>query len=205
MLEFIITPDIKELGKVNLPDPDTLYFYNMLEDRIIYINYDIDESVVTHSYDIIRWNKEDKGIPIDERKPIQILINTDGGCLNSIMNVANTIKLSKTPVITIAMGKAFSAGFLLLLAGHKRYCFNSTEGLLHSGNFGIRNSTEKVMDYIDHTRKIEKKVKDYVTANSNITPEEYDKNYRNEWYMTSDELLNLGIVEKIIDDLDEII
>ena len=77
MLEFIITPDIKELGKVNLPDPDTLYFYNMLEDRIIYINYDIDESVVTHSYDIIRWNKEDKGIPIDKRKPIQILINTD--------------------------------------------------------------------------------------------------------------------------------
>lgn len=205
MLEFIITPEIKELGKVNLPDPDTLYFYNMLEDRIIYINYDIDESVVTHSYDIIKWNKEDKGVPVEERKPIQILINTDGGCLNSIMNLANTIKLSKTPVITIAMGKAFSAGFLLLLAGHKRYCFENTEGLLHSGNFGIRNSTEKVMDYIDHTRKIEKKVKDYVTENSNITPDEYEKNYRNEWYMTSEELLQRGIIHEIIDDLDEIL
>ena len=205
MLEFIITEDIKELGKINLPDPDTLDYYNRYNERELFLNCDIDEFVVDNSYDIIRWNREDRGVPVEDRKPIKIFINSDGGCLNSVLNFINTIKISKTPVITIGMGKVYSAGFLLLLAGHKRYCFSNTEGLLHSGNFGIRNSTEKVMDYIDHTKKVEKKVKEYIIANSKITSEEYYRNYRNEWYMVSDEMYDLGIVEKIITDLDEII
>ena len=205
MLEFIITDEIKGLGKINLPDPNTLYFYNRLQNRELFINFDIDENLVENSYDIMRWNKEDKGVPIENRKPITIFINSDGGCLNSVLNFINTIKLSKTPVITIGMGKVYSAGFLLLLAGHKRYCFENTEGLLHSGNFGIRNSTEKVMDYIDHTKKVEQKVKEYIIDNSNISSEEYDKNYRNEWYMLSNELLQYNIVTKIITDLDDII
>lgn len=205
MLEFIITPEIKNLMKTNLPDPDLLDFYSRFEQRELFINHDIDESVISHSYDIIRWNREDKDIPVEQRKPIKIYINTDGGCLNSTLSVIDIIKLSKTPVYTIAMGKAFSAGFLLLIAGHKRYCFSNTEGLLHSGNFGIMNSTEKVFDYIEHTKKIENKVKRYITDNTNISIEEYDRNYRNEWYLTESELLDLGIVHSVIADLDEII
>lgn len=205
MLEFIITEEIKELSKLNLPDPDTLFYYNQINDRIIFINYDIDESVVIYNDYILRWNKEDKGVPIEDRKPIKIYINTNGGCLNSVLSLIDVIKLSKTPVHTIAMGKAFSAGFLLLIAGDKRFCFSNTEGLLHSGNFGIMNSTEKVFDYIDHTKKIENKVKKYITDNTNISIEEYDKNYRNEWYLTESELLDLGVVHSIITDLDEII
>ena len=205
MIEIILDEDIKELQKTNLPDPSLLDYYSRLNRREIFWNADVDETLVDFSHQIIQWNIEDKDIPVDQRKSIKIYINTDGGCLNSVLNFINVIRLSKTPVITIGMGKVFSAGFLLLLAGHNRYCFKNTEGLLHSGSFGIMNSTEKVMDYIDHTKKIEKKVKEYVTENCNITTEEYDRNYRNEWYMTSEEMLGYGIVHKIIDDLDDLI
>lgn len=205
MIEIMLDEEIKELQKTNLPDPDLLDYYKRISNREIFWNGDIDEELVDFSYKIMQWNMEDKNIPIDERKNIKIYINSDGGCLNSVLNFINVIQLSKTPVITIGMGKAFSAGFLLLLAGHERYCFKYTEGLLHSGSFGVMNSTEKVMDYIEHTKKIEKKVKEYVTENCNITTEEYDRNYRNEWYMTSEEMLGYGIVHKIIDDLDDLI
>ena len=127
MLEFVITDEIKGLKDVNLPDPDLLYYYNMMDNREIFVNFDIDENLIVNSYDIIKWNKEDKNIPIEERKPIKIFINSDGGCLNSILNLIDTIKLSKTPIITIGMGKAYSAGGLLLMAGHKRYIYSEIQ------------------------------------------------------------------------------
>lgn len=90
----------------------------------------------------------------------------------------------------------------MTLAGHKRFCFANSEGLLHSGSFGIMNSTEKVMDYIDHTRRIEKKVKEFVVSKTRISEDLYDRNYRNEWYMTADDMLEYGVVDSIITDLD---
>ena len=96
MLEFIITEDIKELGKLNLPDPDTLLYLSQINNREIFINYDIDESIILYNYYIKEWNREDKDIPIEERNPIKIYINTDGGCLASILSFLDFIKLSKT-------------------------------------------------------------------------------------------------------------
>ena len=196
-----------ELGKINLPDPDTLYFYNRLENREIFINYDIDVDLVDFTYDIIRWNKEDKNIPIEERKPIKIFINSDGGCLNSVMNFINAIKLSKTPVITIGMGKTYSAGGLLLMAGHKgyRYIFKDTTFLLHDGSSGAVGSVGKLMDGLEFTQKTEKRIKDFVLENTTINEDTYDKNYRRDWFMFSNEIIEFGVADKIITDLDEIL
>lgn len=204
MLEFIITEDIKDLSKINLPDPSTLYFYSRMENREIFINFDIDVDLVDYSYDIIRWNKEDKGIPIEDRKPIKIYINSDGGCLNSVLNFINTIKISKTPVITIGMGKAYSSGGLLLMAGHKRYIFQDTTFLLHDGTSGLYGSVAKLADGFEFQQKTEKRVKEYVLANTKIDADLYDKNYRRDWFMNSSEMIEHGICDFIIIDLDEI-
>lgn len=204
-LEICFDDDMKELVKTNLPDPSLLDYYKRLRNREVFWNTLVDEDLVDLSHQIIQWNKEDKNIDTDKRTPIKIFINSDGGCLNSVMNFINLVQLSKTPIYTYGMGKAYSAGFLMLLAGHKRYCFKNSEGLLHSGSFGIMNSTEKVMDYIDHTKKIEKMVKEYVVDSSKISAKEYDKRYREEWYMTASEMLKLGIVDYIVTDLDDII
>lgn len=205
MLEFVITADIKELGKINLPDPDTLNYYNRLENRELFINYDIDEGLVEFSYDIMRWNREDKGIPTEKRKPIKIFINSDGGCLNSVLNFINTIKLSKTPIITIGMGKVYSAGGLLLMAGHKRYIFHDTTFLLHDGSSGAIGSVGKLMDGLEFTQKTEKRVKEYVLSHTGIDSDLYDKNYRRDWFMLSDEMIKYNVADKIITDLDEIL
>lgn len=205
MLEFIITEDIKKLKDVNLPDPDLLYYYNMMNERHLFVNFDIDESFIVNSYDIIRWNKEDKDIPIEERKPIKIFINSDGGCLNTILHVIDTIKLSKTPIITIGMGKAYSAGGLLLMAGHKRYIFKDTTFLLHDGSSGLFGSVAKLADGFHFQQKLEERVKEYVLEHTKIDSDLYDKNYRRDWFMLSDEIIEYSIADKIITDLDEIL
>lgn len=203
--EVLIDDDIKTLSKTNLPDYYLLSFYKRLVNREIFWNDDIDTDLVDFSWQILEWNRQDKDTLIENRKPIIIYINSDGGCLNSVMNFIDVIKLSKTPVITIAMGKAYSAGGLLLMAGHKRYIFKDTTFLLHDGSTGAFGSVSKVVDSLEFTQKTEKRMKEFILSNTDIDEDLYDKNYRRDWFMFSDEIIKYGVADKIITDLNEIL
>ena len=204
-LEVLIDDDVKTLSKTDLPDYYLLSFYKRLANREIFWNCDVDTDLVDFSWQILEWNREDRDISIEDRKPIIIYINSDGGCLNSVMNFIDVIKLSKTPVITIAMGKAYSAGGLLLMAGHKRYIFKDTTFLLHDGSTGAFGSVSKVVDSLEFTQKTEKRMKEFILANTKINEDLYDKNYRRDWFMFSDEIIKYGVADKIIIDLSEIL
>ncbi|MCX7745228.1 MAG: ATP-dependent Clp protease proteolytic subunit, partial [Flavobacteriales bacterium] len=78
-----------------------------LGERKILLNFEITDSVIEEiSWHILKWNAEDKNLPIDKRKPIIIYINSIGGDVANAFNVINTIQLSKTPVIGVVMGYA---------------------------------------------------------------------------------------------------
>lgn len=203
--DILLDEDTREVCKLNLPDPDTLDYYKRCANREIYINTDIDEVLIDFSLKIIEWNREDKDIEdISKRKIIKVYINSDGGCVNSVLNFINVIKLSKTPVWTIAFGKAFSSGGLLLMAGHKRFIFENTEVLVHDGSTGAYGDTGKVLDSLERTKGLEERVKKYILSNTKITEKLYDKNYRRDWWLFSDKIIELSIADKIVDDLSEI-
>lgn len=196
-----------EMANIKLPDPTLLDYYNRLSNREIWINTDIDESVVEWTQQILQWNREDKDLELSQKKPIKIFINSNGGCLNSIMHFITVLQLSKTPVMTIGLGKCYSSGGLLLMAGNKgmRYIFETTSILVHDGGTGSASDTGKFIDYAEYIKMTEKRTKDYILHNTKITEEEYDKNYRRDWWILSDDAIRLGIADKIITDLNEII
>jgi len=204
--DIFFEEEVKELTKLNLPDPETLDYYERTENREIFWNCDIDDSLVDFSLMIIKWNKQDKGKSINERIPIKIFINSNGGELPAVLNFINILQLSKTPVYTIALGKAYSSAGLMLLAGSKghRYVFQDTTALIHAGSTGAMGNTDKVLDNFEFTQRQEKRVKDFIVANTNITDKLYTKNYRKDWWLTSDEIILLGLADKIVTDLDEI-
>ena len=98
--------DVEDLMETTLPPPTLLEYYRRLNDREILWNDLIDDGMIDIPMYIFKWNKEDKGLPVEERKPIKIFINSDGGTANVTLYTANVIALSKTPVITIGMGRA---------------------------------------------------------------------------------------------------
>ena len=205
-LDIFFNDEVKDLTKLNLPDPETLDYYERIKNREIFWNFDIDDSLVDFSLMIIKWNKQDKGKPSNERVPIKILINSDGGELSAVLNFINVMQLSKTPVYTIGLGKTYSSAGLILLAGTKghRYVFQDTTALVHSGSTGAVGNTDKVLDNFEFTQRQEKRVKEFIVVNTHITEKLYIKNYRKDWWLMSDEIISLGLADKIITDLDEI-
>ena len=72
----ISKPD-EELANLQLPSPKYLSYYKNLQDRIItlYDGIDID-TIYEYIENIIMFNKMDKDIPIEKRKPIKIRMSS---------------------------------------------------------------------------------------------------------------------------------
>lgn len=206
-LTFEFGKSYEEMANIKLPDPTLLDYYNRIANREIWINTDIDEAVVEWTQQILQWNREDKDIEPSERKVIKVFINSNGGCLNSIMHLITILQMSTTPVMTIGLGKCYSSGGLLLMSGNKgmRYIFDTTSVLIHDGGTGSASDTGKFIDYAEYVKMTEQRTKDYILKNTKITEDEYDKNYRRDWWILGDEVIRLGVADKIITSLDEIL
>lgn len=181
-----------------------------IRDRRLFINGEIDncciDSIVYH---ILRFNREDKGKDIKDRKPIYLFLNSNGGSVADGFGIIDVILTSKTPVYTINQAYCFSMGYLIFLAGQKRYTMPSAEFLMHDGSTFAYDSTSKARDRLEfETGQLEKLVKKFVLERTNISEDVYTARYKDEWYMLPDEAKELGVCTDIIGkdcELDEIL
>lgn len=200
-----ITDIVENFKDRGLPDPSLVMYYNQFANRCININCEIDDDTHSIANVILQFNKEDDGIHAEDRKPIKIFINSDGGDVSATLYVCDIIKSSTTPVWTIGTGKCYSGGGLILMAGHKRFIFDNTTFLLHDGYNGYESSAGKFTDMSQFMQRREEKIKEFVVRNSKIKPDEYDQNYRRDWFMLSDEIIRYGVADKVVTSIDEIL
>lgn len=192
------------LDNLQLPSPELLTYYRNLEDRVIWIDYGVDESILEVSKLIMYFNKLDKDIPAEERKPIKLLVYSYGGDGNACFSLLDIISISKTPVYTINMGVAMSAGLLILLAGHKRFCLKNSTALAHSGSGGACGTYEQTEAQMKDYKRFIDTMRNYIIERTNIDIKTLNKYKSKEWYLYSDDQIKYGIVNKIIEDIDEI-
>lgn len=190
-------------------DLDSLLFLKDLKLRKFYLNYDI-EQVGIHDIarHILQINAEDRGIPREERKPILLYVISNGGEVDSGFELIDIIESSETPVYTVNLGYQYSMGFLIGLAGHKRFATRNAKFLMHDGSNFVWNSGAKAQDQMEFQKRVEARVREYVISHSRVTPEEYDSKLRVEWYLFADEAKEKGFTDYIIGEdccLDDIV
>jgi ATP-dependent Clp protease protease subunit len=192
-------------ANLQLPDPSLRDYYRDEEDRIFWVDAQVNEALLELVKMIMRCNKEDKGKPVEERKPIKVFIDSPGGDVIVLWTVIKAIEISKTPVYTINYCTAYSAAGDLLAAGHKRYALPGTTVMIHSGSCmygGTIEQAESMKKYFD---KLGKKVTDYFLDHTKVNPKTFKKKAPSDWYMDEDEALENGIIDEIITDLDILI
>lgn len=204
--DVLTVEDLDGLANVKLPDPTLLDYYARRQDRCILWNDDIEDDFVQIYQDILRWNKEDAGKDVSEMKPIKIFINSDGGSVSAVFTIIDLVRMSHVPVITIGLGKCYSSGGLLLMAGHQRLLLPHCTVLIHDGQSGSFGNIGKMLDNLEFTKELEVKIKNYILERTSISEKDYDKNYRRDWWIFAEDAVDkYHIADKIITDLDEII
>ena len=125
--------------------------------------------------------------------------------LNKPYFFCDLVKASKIPIITIGMGVAMSAGFLIFLSGKKRYAFEHTSMLVHSGSAAFQGTAEQIEEAQKNYKKQIGQMKSYILANTNIDEKTFNKNRNKDWYLSSDDLLKYRIIDEVITDITTII
>ena len=62
-----------------------------------------------------------------------------------------------------------------------------------------------MLDNLEFTKELEKRMKEYILSSTRITEEVYDQNYRRDWFLFSEEMIALGIADEIVTDIDTIL
>ena len=194
----------ENLSNLQLPNPELLTFYKNLEDRVIWIDYGVDESILEVSRMILQFNRDDRDIPVAERKPIKLLLYSYGGDGQACFSLLDIINISKTPVYTVNMGVAMSAGLLILLAGHKRFCLPHSTALAHSGSGGTSGTYEQTEAQMKDYQHFVKTMREYIIERTVIDPKVLNKNKGKEWYLYAEDQVKNHIVDEIVSDIDVI-
>lgn len=188
---------------------DGLFYIRDLKQRKLFLNDDVSSySVADIVKHIMQFNAEDKNTSIEKRTPILLYVTSNGGDVDAGFELIDVIQNSKTPVYTINLGYQYSMGFLIGLAGHKRYATKNAKFLHHDGTNVIVNSGTKVKDQMEFQDKVESRIKNYVIQRTKVTEQEYDTHLRQEWYLFADEAKERGMVDYIIGvdcDIDEVV
>ena len=192
------------IANMQLPDPNLRDYYKDEQDRTFWLNDNVENCAEDLIKMILRCNKEDKGKPTEERKPIKIFIDSNGGDATFMWSIMNLIEISKTPVWTVNYCTAYSAAAEILASGHKRFALPGSHVMIHLGSCAYSGDAANVATTKKYFDAMTKKTVDHLLKKTKIKPQLFKKKTQTDWFLSEEDALKNGIVDKIVTDLDEI-
>lgn len=137
----------------------------------------------------------------DPDKDIQFYINSPGGSVTDGMMIYDTMKLIKPDVQTICMGMAASMGSVLLAAGTKgkRCILPNAEVMIHQPLGGAQGQATEILIAADHIKATRTKLNKILADSCGKTLEELEKDTDRDHWLTAEEALEYGLVDKILE------
>lgn len=191
-------------ANLQLPDPDLRNYYRDEEDRIFWLNDNVENCAEDLIKMILRCNKEDKGKPAEIRKPIKIFIDSNGGDVVFMHSIINIIEMSKTPVWTINYCTAYSAASEILASGHKRFALPGSHVMIHLGSCAYAGDAANVEATKKYFDALSKKTVEHLLKRTKIEPKMFKKKTITDWFLDENDALENGVIDAIVKDLDEL-
>lgn len=193
-----------DLLDLNIPNAQSnqMKFSLAVNQRKIILDSVIDETAALEC--IYYLNKiKDYDLKYGSKEPIEIYINSNGGSAFECFLIVDLIEQMKSDgyeIITINMGKAYSAGMAIALCGSTRKCFKRARYMVHdvlSGSFG---KSQELIEHLEESTIIKDTYYNIIKDYSNITLDEM-KNWQErklDKFFSSKEMFELKGVDQIL-------
>lgn len=138
--------------------------------------------------------------------PINIYISSPGGHVESGDMVHDVIKFICPRVRTIGSGWVASAGALIFIGAAKenRYCLPNTRFLLHQPSGGIGGQVSDMMIQAEQLRIMRERFDKLFAEATGQTPEKIAADTTRDFWLTTQEALDYGLVGKVISSVDQL-
>jgi len=170
-------------------------YSRLLKERIIFLGDGINDALAnTIIAQLLFLESENK------EKDIKIYINSPGGSVTAGMAIYDTMQYIKPDVSTICIGMAGSMGAVLLAGGAKgkRLALPNSEIMLHQVMGGAEGQASDVKIRAEHILKIKDKLNKILAKHTGQNLNKLEKDTDRDYFMSADEALKYGVIDKII-------
>jgi len=146
---------------------------------------------------------DNENIPMEERKPISIILDCYGGYVDHCLALMSTIISFKKlgyHIITQVNSVAHSCGFMILLLGSERLGLLYARTMCHQISSGTGGEVQSQEEQLEESKRLWVLFKDIIVENTNITIEELNDitTRKFDWYFDMKTALRYGVIDKII-------
>ncbi len=169
-------------------------YSRLLEDRIIFLSGEIDDAMADTVVAQLIFLES-----VADDKDITIYINSPGGSVTAGMAIYDTMNYIKCDVSTVCIGLAASMGAFLLSSGTKgkRYSLPNSEIMIHQPLGGFRGQASDIMIHAENIQKTKEKLNQILAKNTGKDYEQVVKDTDRDNFMSADEALEYGLIDKI--------
>ncbi len=170
-------------------------YSRLLKERIIFIGGGIDVDMANLVIAQLIFLAHD-----DDKKDITLYINSPGGSVTAGMAIIDTMNFIKPDVSTVCIGMAASMGSMILSCGAKgkRFILPNAEVMIHQPLGGAEGQASDIAIQAEHILKIRENLYKMLAANTGKSVEQVHKDSDRDFWMTANESVKYGIVDKVI-------
>lgn len=174
-------------------------FSRLLSDRIIFLGEEITDSSASLIVAQMLFLEAQ-----DPDRDIQLYINSPGGSITAGFAIYDTMQYIRCDVSTICVGLAASFGAFLLAGGAKgkRIALPNAEIMIHQpliGGDGVRGPASDILIVSGQMQKNKQRLAHILAENTGKSVEEIIADTERDNYMSAQEALVYGLIDKIID------
>ena len=171
-------------------------FSRLLNDRIIFLSDEVNDTTASLVVAQMLFLESQ-----DPDKDIAFYINSPGGSVTAGMAIYDTMNFIKCDVSTICIGMAASMGAFLLSSGAKgkRFALPNSEIMIHQPLGGARGQATDIKIQADLILRTRDRLNRILASNTGKSIEEIARDTERDNYMTAEEALNYGLIDKIFD------
>ena len=171
-------------------------YSRLLSERIVFLGTPINDAVANLVVaQLLHLESEDPD------KDISLYVNSPGGNVYAGLAVYDTIQFVKPDVSTICVGIAMSMGALLLAAGAKgkRFLLPNSKILIHQVSGGFEGPATDIEIHAREALSLRRRLDEILAKHTGQDLEKVGKDTDRDYFMTAEESLAYGIVDKIIE------
>ena len=170
-------------------------FSRLLNDRVIFLSDQVNDTTASLVVAQMLFLEAQ-----DPDKDISFYINSPGGSVSAGMAIYDTMNFIKCDVSTICIGMAASMGAFLLSAGTKgkRFALPHSEIMIHQPLGGAKGQATDIEIQAKQILRIKATLNEILAENTGKPLEIIEKDTDRDNYMTAQEALDYGLIDKIL-------
>jgi ATP-dependent Clp protease, protease subunit len=134
-------------------------------------------------------------------KDISFYINSPGGVVTAGLAMYDTMQYIRSPVSTVCVGIAASAGSLLLMAGEKgkRYALPNSQVMIHQPSGGAQGQATDIEIQAREILKTRARLNQLYANHTGQTLEEIERKMERDTYLSAAEAQTFGLIDHVVE------